>query len=93
MPAPVMTRMSKEGLPGLLVEYWFAAHPEHRAKRHHALVDAQGLRKAWLVATDHVPLPRGPTPIVAPGDSSLVSIPGMLAPMTYLSPLDPRIPA
>jgi len=56
-PAPVMTRMSKEGLPALLVEDWFAAHPEHRARRHHALVDAQALRVAWLVATDRIPAP------------------------------------
>lgn len=56
-PAPVMAGMSKEGLPGLLVEDWFAAHPEHMARRHHALVDAQALRMAWLVATDRVPTP------------------------------------
>lgn len=56
-PAPIMTRMLKEGLTAALVEDWFAAHPDQSAKRHHALVDAQALRVAWLVATDRMPPP------------------------------------
>lgn len=56
-PFPVMTRMLKEGLAASLVEDWFAAHPEQRSRRHHALVDAQALRIAWLVANGRLPAP------------------------------------
>lgn len=58
MPQPVMTHMLKEGVTGMLVEDWFEAHPELEARRHHALVDAEALRMAWLVATGNIePLP------------------------------------
>ncbi|HFL8189597.1 TPA: hypothetical protein ACG5JQ_001687 [Stenotrophomonas maltophilia] len=57
IPTPILTRMLKDGLTGMLVEDWFAAHPEQNAKRHHALADAQALRMAWLVATDRLPPP------------------------------------
>ena len=57
IPQPVMTRMLKEGATGLLIEDYFEAHPEARARRHHALVDAQALRMAWLVVTGRVDAP------------------------------------
>jgi hypothetical protein len=56
-PNLIQTRMWKEGLAGRLVEDWFVAHPELSAKRHHALVDAQALRMAWLVSTGRLPAP------------------------------------
>lgn len=57
VPNPVMTRMLKEGATGLLVEDYFAGHPRAAARRHHALVDAEALRMAWLVVTGRVPTP------------------------------------
>lgn len=54
VPAPVMTLMSRNGLTTLLLEDWFAAHPDQAARRHHALVDAQALRMAWLGATRRI---------------------------------------
>jgi hypothetical protein len=56
-PNLIQTRMWKEGLARRLVEDWFVAHPELSAKRHHALVDAQALRMAWLVSTGRLPAP------------------------------------
>lgn len=57
VPKPVMTRMLKEGATGMLVEDYFAGHPRAAARRHHALVDAEALRMAWLVVTGRVPTP------------------------------------
>ncbi|AKC88044.1 3'-5' exoribonuclease [Pseudoxanthomonas suwonensis] len=57
IPQPVMSRMLKEGAMGMLVEDYFAAHPEAAARRHHALVDAEALRQAWLAVTGHIPPP------------------------------------
>ncbi|MBB5862383.1 3'-5' exoribonuclease [Xanthomonas arboricola] len=57
IPKPVMTEMLKDGLVGLLVEDWFEQQPEQSARRHHALVDAQALRMAWLVATRRIEPP------------------------------------
>ncbi|MDZ8056612.1 MAG: 3'-5' exoribonuclease [Aulosira sp. ZfuCHP01] len=57
IPRPVMTRMVKEGALGMLVEDYFAGHPNASARRHHALVDAEALRMAWLVVTGRVPTP------------------------------------
>lgn len=49
IPKPVMTRMLKEGAMGMLIEDYFAGHPDAAARRHHALIDAEALRMAWLV--------------------------------------------
>lgn len=57
IPQPVMTRMLKEGAMGMLVEDYFAGHPAAAARRHHALVDAEALRMAWLVVTGRVDTP------------------------------------
>lgn len=55
IPTPVMTRMLKEGLMGMVVEDYFAAHPEAAARRHHAMVDAEALRQAWLAVIGRIP--------------------------------------
>lgn len=57
VPQPVMTRMLKEGATGMLIEDYFAGHPEAAARRHNALVDAEALREAWLVVTGRVAPP------------------------------------
>lgn len=54
IPKPVMTRLLKEGAMGMLVEDYFAGHPTFAARRHHAQVDAEALRMAWLVITGRV---------------------------------------
>ncbi|UNK49909.1 3'-5' exoribonuclease [Lysobacter sp. S4-A87] len=54
IPNPVTTLMLKDGLMAMLVEDWFASHPEDAARRHHALIDAQALRMAWLAATRRI---------------------------------------
>lgn len=53
-PRPVLTRMLREGLMTVLFEDWFSTHPEAAARRHHALVDAQALRMAWLATTGRI---------------------------------------
>lgn len=57
IPQVVMTRMLKDGATGMLVENYFAGHPEAAARRHNALVDAEALRMAWLVVTGRLPEP------------------------------------
>lgn len=57
IPSPVMTEMIREGLLTLLLEDWFQAHPEAVARRHHAGVDAEALRQAWLAATRRIDAP------------------------------------
>ena len=57
VPQPVLTRMLKEGAMGILVEDYFAGLPAAAARRHHALIDAEALRMAWLVVTGRVDAP------------------------------------
>lgn len=54
IPSPVMTKMVREGLMTRVLEAWFEAHPEASARRHHAAVDAEALRQAWLAATGRI---------------------------------------
>lgn len=54
---PVMTKILKEGALGMSVEDYFSGHPKAAARRHHALVDADALRIAWLVVTGRDPVP------------------------------------
>lgn len=54
VPQPVMTRMLKEGAIGMLIEDYFAGHPDAAARRHHAFIDAEALRMAWLILTGRV---------------------------------------
>lgn len=56
-PRPVMTTMLKEGRMGMIVEEYFASHPESAVRRHNALVDAEALRCAWLVVTGRIAPP------------------------------------
>lgn len=57
IPSPVMTEMLRDGLIAMLLEDWFQAHPEVSARRHHAGVDAEALRQAWLAATGRIEAP------------------------------------
>lgn len=61
IPQPVMTRMLKEGATGMLIEDYFVGHPGAAARRHHALIDAEALRMAWLVVTGRVATPHWAT--------------------------------
>lgn len=47
----VTTLMWRDKKMSAALERWFATRPDLAAKRHHALVDAQALRMAWLAAT------------------------------------------
>ncbi|MBV6799642.1 3'-5' exoribonuclease [Xanthomonas euvesicatoria] len=57
MPAGLTMRLIKNGLVGFLIDDWFEAHPKLHERQHHALVDAQALRMAWLAATGQLGLP------------------------------------
>lgn len=57
IPSPVMSEMLREGLMTMLLEDWFRAHPDAAARRHHAGVDAEALRQAWLAATGRIKAP------------------------------------
>ena len=50
-PLPTMAAqpIGNNGLFHMLVEDWFDSHSDARATRHHARVDANALRMAWLV--------------------------------------------
>ena len=54
IPAPVMNQMLREGLMTMVLEDWFEVHPDAAARRHHAAVDAEALRQAWLAVTGRV---------------------------------------
>lgn len=53
-PRPVLTRMHRDGQTTKVLEDWFLANPAEAARRHHALVDAQALRMAWLAVTGRI---------------------------------------
>lgn len=42
--------MDRGRLVSVLLDDWFASHPDAQARRHHAAVDAEGLRQAWRAA-------------------------------------------
>lgn len=50
-PAELQTMFLKDDLTAMILEDWFLANPGEAARRHHALVDANALRTAWLAAT------------------------------------------
>lgn len=55
LPSTVITTvMDKEGSTAEWVEAWFRERPALAASRHHAMVDAQALRMAWLRVTDRI---------------------------------------
>ncbi|QHB73501.1 3'-5' exonuclease [Stenotrophomonas sp. 364] len=45
------TLMDRDSVTTSHLERWFRLNPELSRSRHHALVDANGLRMAWLVST------------------------------------------
>jgi hypothetical protein len=49
-PADLQTMLLKDDLTAMILEDWFLANPGEAARRHHALVDANALRTAWLAA-------------------------------------------
>lgn len=55
--SPVVTEMIRDGLMTRLLEAWFQSHPDAAARRHHAAVDAEALRQAWLAATGRLQAP------------------------------------
>jgi hypothetical protein len=57
IPQPVLARTLDDGLTGMVLEDWFAAHPDQARRRHHALVDAHALRMAWLAVTGRIVAP------------------------------------
>jgi hypothetical protein len=46
----VPKELLKSDLISMILEDWFIAHPLEAARRHHAMVDANALRIAWLAA-------------------------------------------
>jgi len=54
IPPPVMTHMLREGLMTMVLEDWFEVNPAAQARRHHAAVDAEALRQAWLAVTGRI---------------------------------------
>jgi hypothetical protein len=61
IPPVLPMGMLKDGMTQLVLEDYFAAHPDARQRRHHALVDAHALRTAWLALNDRVDAPWSPT--------------------------------
>lgn len=60
IPRPIVARMLKEGIMQLVLEDYFEAHPDQARRRHHALVDAQALRMAWLALIGRTEAPWSP---------------------------------
>jgi hypothetical protein len=46
----VPKELLKSDLISMILEDWFIAHPQEAARRHHAMVDANALRIAWLAS-------------------------------------------
>lgn len=51
VPATVLTKMLRDERMTRILEDWFRRHPDAAARRHHAAVDADALRWAWLATT------------------------------------------
>lgn len=51
---PILTLMEREHYMNSLLEDWFAADPGRWRRRHHAAVDAEALRCAWLQVAGNV---------------------------------------
>ncbi|RPE82068.1 uncharacterized protein DUF5051 [Vulcaniibacterium tengchongense] len=47
----VRRELVRDDLISMILEDWFLANPEEAARRHHAMVDANALRLAWLAAS------------------------------------------
>jgi len=46
----VPKELLRNDLISMILEDWFIAHPQEAARRHHAMVDANALRIAWLAS-------------------------------------------
>jgi len=46
-----MTKLLRDDRMSRILEDWFRLHPDAAARRHHAAVDADALRSAWLATT------------------------------------------
>ncbi|APO93982.1 3'-5' exoribonuclease [Xanthomonas vesicatoria] len=57
IPRAVDVQIIHDRPTAALVDAYFEAHAAARARRHHALVDAEALRVAWHVSTGRVPCP------------------------------------
>ena len=51
---PNITLMHRDYAMTQLMESWFVSHPEEKARRHHARVDAHALRMAFLAITGRI---------------------------------------
>lgn len=51
IPRLSLTLMHRGHYLNDVLEAWFAAHPTRSARRHHAAVDAEALRQAWIFVT------------------------------------------
>lgn len=51
LPETVLTKMLRDDRMSRILEDWFRFHPDAAARRHHAAVDADALRRAWLATT------------------------------------------
>lgn len=54
MPELVTTQMLRDEAVSALLEAWFRQNPTESDRRHHAMVDANALRMAWLAATGRI---------------------------------------
>lgn len=50
----VAKELLRSELASMILEDWFLAHPEEAARRHHAMVDANALRIAWLATNGQI---------------------------------------
>jgi hypothetical protein len=50
----VAKELLRNDLTAMILEDWFLAHPEEAARRHHAMVDANALRIAWLATNGQI---------------------------------------
>nr|WP_180164568.1 3'-5' exoribonuclease [Stenotrophomonas sp. SbOxS2]NYT97654.1 3'-5' exoribonuclease [Stenotrophomonas sp. SbOxS2] len=51
LPSVPCTLMERDRFTTSHLERWFSKHPDLLLRRHHALVDANALRMAWMVST------------------------------------------
>ncbi|TLY50607.1 MAG: hypothetical protein E6K53_09895 [Gammaproteobacteria bacterium] len=54
IPNTHTAEISENGMIKMMIEDWFDSHSDARLMRHHARVDAQAFRMAWLAANDKI---------------------------------------
>lgn len=60
-PVQMTLSLLQDALIAEVLEDWFLAHPQEAARRHHALVDANALRMAWLAVNGAIDAVWSPT--------------------------------